>query len=651
MCGIAGFLTPGRGHSAQQLRALAISMAKAIAHRGPDDGGAWVDPAFGIALGHRRLSILDLSPLGHQPMHSADERYVIAFNGEIYNYRALRDELGSLGHRFRGHSDTEILLAALCQWGFAATLPRLNGMFAIALWDRQDGVLRLARDRLGEKPLYYGTSNGTHLFGSELKAIRAHPAFHGTLDRGALALYLQHNYVPSPYCIFEGFRKLIPGTYVTVTKAGFSAPVRYWSARQAALEGVADRLDLDDREATDHLDVLLRDAVRLRMESDVPLGAFLSGGIDSSTVVALMQAQSDRPVQTFSIGFHEARFNEADHAKAVAHHLRTSHTELYVRAEDAQAIVPSLPGIYDEPFADSSQIPTILVSQLARRSVTVSLSGDGGDEFFGGYPRYATSETLWNSIRRVPGPLRKPTARAICALPLQSLGGALRTPALERRAQKLSKMLVANRPHRMYTSLVSHWADRPATIYEAPPPPTALTDGDPSVEGLTFFEWMMYVDTLTYLPDDILTKVDRASMSVALEARVPLLDHRVLEFAWRLPLHMRRRHGQGKWLLRQVLYRYVPRALVERPKMGFGVPVGEWLRGPLRDWADNLLDEGRLRREGLLNVEAVREKWAEHLAGVRDWQSDLWVVLMLEAWLDAWPEVSSGANEAVRAHA
>ncbi len=647
MCGVTGFLVPG-GLDGPAAERTVGRMAATLAHRGPDDAGVWVDAEAGVALGHRRLAIIDLSPLGHQPMLSACGRYVVVYNGEIYNFRALRSRLEEEGERFRSQSDTEVLLAAVSRWGPAEALARFNGMFAFALWDRHARRLILARDRLGEKPLYYGWMGRTFLFGSELKALRAYPEFVGEVDRGALALYMRHNYVPAPYCIYRGVRKLPPAAWLSVEPGrpgDWPAPIPYWSLRAAAERGVAEPLEGSEEEAADELDALLRDAVRLRMVADVPLGAFLSGGIDSSTVVALMQAQSARPVRTFTIGFHVRAYNEAEHAKAVARHLGTDHTELYVTPEEALAVIPRLPALYDEPFADSSQVPTFLVAQMARRHVTVALSGDGGDELFGGYNRYFWGRDLWRRLGRLPAGLRRVAARGLTAVSPETWGRVLRglDPLVPRRLRtsnpgekvhKLAGVVAVENPTRLYLSLVSHW-DEPATVVlGAEEPPTPLTDAEqwPGFEDFTLR--MMYLDAVTYLPDDILVKVDRASMGVSLEARIPLLDHRVVEYAWRLPLSRKVQGGRGKALLRRVLYRYVPRELVERPKMGFGVPIDAWLRGPLREWAEDLLAEHRLRAEGYFDPGPIRLKWREHLAATRDWHYHLWDVLMFQAWLE-----------------
>ncbi|HAS50867.1 MAG TPA: asparagine synthase (glutamine-hydrolyzing) [Gammaproteobacteria bacterium] len=667
MCGLTGFWQAG-GCAAERATATLDSMATAIAHRGPDDRGLWFDTDAGIGLAHRRLSILDLSPAGHQPMSSASGRYVLVFNGEIYNHLDLRRELernhphpgpppsrgresslegeGSLG--WRGHSDTETLLAGFEVWGIAATLQRTIGMFAIAVWDRAERSLTLARDRLGEKPLYYGGQGDCFLFGSELKALRAHPAFNAAIDRDALSLFLRHNYIPTPHTIYQGIHKLPPGTLLTLSSAQRHtdhAPTPYWSLRDAVERGQAQPFQGTDAEAITALDDLLRDAVQRQQLADVPLGAFLSGGVDSSTIVALMQAQSSRPVKTFTIGFHETGYNEAHYAKAVARHLGTDHTELYVTPEQAQAVIPRLPTLYDEPFADSSQIPTFLVSELTRQQVTVSLSGDAGDELFGGYNRYLLAGSIWRKIRRLSPPLRTLVARSITALPPaawdRGCGALARVLPLRWRfslpgdkVHKLADILTAASPELIYRGLVSHWP-QPATVVIGATEPTTVLNQAAAWPNLDFEQRMLYLDTLSYLPDDILVKVDRAAMAVSLETRVPLLDHRVVEFAWRLPLAMKIRHGESKWILRQVLDRYVPRTLIERPKMGFGVPLDCWLRGPLREWAEDLLDENRLRQEGFFNPEPIRRKWAEHLTGTRNWQYHLWDVLMFQAWWES----------------
>jgi len=644
MCGICGYLAlnPTSGEA----YAVLGRMNRTLTHRGPDDEGYWAEEEAGIGLGHRRLSIVDLSPEGHQPMRSADGRYVLTFNGEVYNFQALRRELEHLGHGFRGHSDTEVMLAAITQWGVTAAIKRFVGMFAFALWDRQERELHLVRDRLGEKPLYYGWMGEVFLFGSTLKALQAHPAWRGEIDRDALALFMRHNYIPAPHTIYRGIYKLLPGTILTLPLADADRscspqPTPYWSARQVAEAGSAAPFTGSEAEAVEQLDRLLREAVAGQMVADVPLGAFLSGGVDSSTVVALMQAQSNQPVKTFTIGFDEPAYNEAKYAQAVARHLGTEHTELYVTPAEAMAVIPRLPTLYDEPFADSSQIPTFLVSQLTRRQVTVSLSGDGGDELFCGYNRYVGAQNAWNRIGWVPRRIRQAAAKGITK-GLPSAAGAKLTPGgsakfsevANGKLRELAKNLAVDHPELMYHRLVSHWPAPNALVLGASEPLTSLTDASQWARLPDFRQRMMYLDLVTYLPDDILAKVDRASMGVSLEARVPLLDHRVVEFAWRLPLSLKVRNGQRKWLLRQVLYKYVPASLIERPKTGFGIPIERWLRGPLRDWAEALLDERLLREEGFLNHQAVREKWDQHLSGNCNWAYALWSVLMFQAWLE-----------------
>lgn len=640
MCGIAGFLSVPSLKLGDE-RALRL-MVGALTHRGPDDQGEWLDPSAGVALGHRRLAVIDLSSAGHQPMTSHSGRFVVTYNGEIYNYADLRTELEGLGQapNWRGHSDTEVMLAAIDHWGVRGTLQRLNGMFALAVWDRARRVLTLARDRLGEKPLYYGRMGSTLLFGSELKALTAHPAFEQVVDRDALTLFLRHNYVPAPFSIWRGISKLPPAHAIEVGAAGqlIGEPFAYWDFRAIAEAGAADPLK-DTPELVDGLEELLRDAVRRRMEADVPLGAFLSGGVDSSAVVALMQAQSARPVRTFTIGFHDKGYNEAVHARAVADHLGTDHTELYVTPDDALSVIPRLSAIWDEPFSDSSQIPTYLVAELARRDVTVSLSGDGGDELFAGYDRYFRGSRIWKAMSGVPSGVRR-TAGALLSAPVteRALGGLARlmpgrTAQLSDRLPKLGQMLSESSPVALYERLVSHFKEPDRVVVGGSEPRSAVVDGMPGFAS--FLHSMMYIDTLTYLPDDILVKVDRATMAVSLESRVPLLDHRVVEFAWRVPISAKIRGGRGKHILREVLHRHVPAELIDRPKMGFGVPIELWLRGALRDWGEELLDESRLRNEGFFDPAPIRKLWTEHVSGQRRWHYYLWDVLMFQAWLEA----------------
>ena len=660
MCGIVGILDPSVGSEAG-LTGLVTRMSDCLSHRGPDDAGVWTDESLGVGLGHRRLSILDLSPTGHQPMASHSGRYVLSFNGEIYNYLDLRRELeaGDTTLRWRGHSDTEVMLEAVVRWGVVGALKRMSGMFALALWDRAESTLHIARDRLGEKPLYYGWLAGGFVFASELKALHLHPRWQGEIDRGALTLFLRYGFVPAPYSIYKGIRKLPPGAVLSVRPDGSSQQTVYWSAREVAEQGAATPFTGTETEATDVLERLLSRAVGRQMVADVPLGAFLSGGIDSSTVVALMQAQSDIAVKTFTIGFREAGHNEAEHAKAVARHLGTDHTELYVTPLEAMETIPRLPTLYDEPFSDASQIPTFLVARLARSKVTVSLSGDGGDELFGGYNRYFVGRRLWDGAGRIPRSLRRTAAAAITAVAPTSWDRVLdrlipvlpdhlhyRNPG--ERLHKLASVLAARDPDEIYRGLTSQWVDPASVVLAGSEPGAIATDRSQWPSLGDFTQRMMFLDLVTYLPDDILVKVDRAAMGVSLETRVPLLDPAVVEFAWRLPLAYKIRGGQGKWLLRQVLYRHVPRELIERPKSGFDVPIGSWIRGPLREWAESLLGESRLRREGYFNPARVRERWSQHLSGKRDWQQSLWGILMFQAWLESVGEGASAAQRTPR---
>ncbi|MDQ3565558.1 MAG: asparagine synthase (glutamine-hydrolyzing) [Pseudomonadota bacterium] len=652
MCGIAGYLQLS-GFSAEAGEAIARMMAKAIHHRGPDDSGIWLDAEAGVAFGHRRLSIVDLSPAGHQPMTSASGRWVIAFNGEIYNHADLRQALqaSAAAPAWRGHSDTETLLAGFEAWGIENTLQRCVGMFALALWDRTERQLHLMRDRLGEKPLYYGWAGDALVFGSELKALRAHPSWRGEVDRDVLTLFFRHNYIPAPYSIYKGVWKLSPGTWRTVSqddvrRRQLPAPNVYWSVLAAAARAREEPFSHGDAAALVELERISGKAIALQRISDVPVGAFLSGGVDSSAIVALMQAQSSRRVRTFTIGFAEAGYNEAGYAKAVARHLGTDHTELYVSPKEAQAVIPRLPAIYDEPFSDSSQIPTFLVAQHARQHVTVSLSGDAGDELFGGYNRYFLARDLRRKLMCMPRSMRRRLAQAVGACPpwlldalLRPLGAVVpyfRVSQPSDKAYNAAEVLALADDGALYRRLVSHWKDPSSLVLGAREPATLLDELlMRSGVASTFEQWMMTTDTLTYLPDNILVKVDRAAMAVSLETRAPFLDHRLVEFVLSLPLPMKIRDGQGKWLLRQMLYKYVPKTLIERPKMGFGVPIDSWLRGPLRDWAEGQLDDARLRREGFLDPAPIRRKWEEHQSGARNWQYYLWDVLMFQAWLEA----------------
>lgn len=637
----------GRG----EIAGILAEMNRSIRYRGPDHSDIWIDDSARVAFAHNRLAILDLSPAGNQPMTSVTGRYVIIYNGEIYNHEDIRAELTGGGHSYNwnGHSDTETLLAAIETWGVRGALDRSTGMFAFALWDRRERALTLARDRLGEKPLYYGRQHaaGPFLFGSELKALAVHPQFRRDVDRGALALLLRYNDIPVPFSIYRGISKLPPGTFLTLHNDAAEPLVeQYWSGAVVAEHGVANPLELSDDEAVDELERRLDAAISRQMIADVPLGAFLSGGIDSSTVVAVMQKLSSRPVKTFTIGFHEAGFNEAEHAKAVARHLRTEHTELYVTAAEAQAVIPKLPQIYDEPFADSSQIPTHLVSALAREHVTVSLSGDGGDELFGGYNRYLFTSQLWGKISSIPKPVRVAAARMMTVVPASAwtkfgdaavkvLPKIARMNRLGDKVHKGAPLLHSDSVGDLYGRMLSLWRLPEGVVVDSTEPMTQATGLTPPLAGLDGIERMMALDMLGYLVDDILVKVDRAAMAVSLETRVPFLDHDVVEFAWRLPFRMKIRNGETKWILRQLLYRHVPKELIERPKMGFGIPIGQWLRGPLRDWAEALLDERRLRDEGFFQAEPIRQMWEAHVSGKINDEYRLWGVLMFQSWLEA----------------
>lgn len=663
MCGFTGSLCLNSNNNIEE---ITRNMTETIHHRGPDNAGVWVDNSVGLALGHRRLSIVDLSPAGHQPMESAGGRYVLVFNGEIYNHFVLRKELEVVSRQsivWRGYSDTETLLGCFEAWGVEETLNRTVGMFAIALWDKEERKLYLARDRMGEKPLYYGWVAGasnasTFVFGSELKALKAYPRFDNAISRDALSLYLQYNYVPTPHSIYENIYKLEPGCCLSLTAAAAVTPLsvapvvdaeydgltlhRWWSLADAVKDGSKYSIQNED-DAIEGLDTRLRDSIRLQSIADVPLGAFLSGGIDSSAIVALMQSEAVSPVKTFTIGFAESEHNEAVYAKEVARHLGTEHTELYLSSNDALEVIPRLPELYDEPFADSSQIPTFLVSQMAKQHVTVALSGDGGDELFGGYNRYLWSRRLWDKFSWLPFAARSALGRLLLSQPAGRIDHLAQflfrfvsrdgVSLLGVKVHKVAELLLhARNLDDLYRSVISTWNS---------PLPVAAGHADlfdrlsevPDFNSAE--ERMMYLDSMSYLPDDILCKVDRAAMGVGLETRVPFLDHRVVEYAWQLPLSMKIKDGQGKWLLRQLLYQHVPKELIERPKQGFGIPLAEWLRGPLRDWAEALLDEQRLKQEGYFDPEPIRYKWNQHLAGKGNWQHHLWSVLMFQAWLEA----------------
>ncbi|SDO28760.1 asparagine synthase (glutamine-hydrolyzing) [Vreelandella arcis] len=649
MCGIVGFWH----RDSVALDSVITRMCERIDHRGPDDTGYWIDQSSGLALGHTRLSILDLSSAGHQPMLSACDRYTLVYNGEIYNHLTLRAQLQveESDHTWRGHSDTETLLACIAAWGIEQTLKAAVGMFSIALWDKQEQVLTLARDRMGEKPLYWGWCDDVLLFGSELKALKAHPAFKSEIDRNALTLFLRHCYIPAPYSIYKGIQKLLPGHFIRIPLSGHSTAskaleaVPYWRLNDAVECGLSNPFTGSPESAVDELESQLTASIGDQMLSDVPLGAFLSGGVDSSTIVALMQAQSKRPVRTFTIGFDKGGYNEAVHAKAVAKHLGTDHSELYVSSDDALAVIPKLSSMYCEPFGDSSQIPTYLVSQMAKQHVTVSLSGDGGDELFGGYNRYMAAYKVWYPVQHLPLFARRAVAGLLRSLPSTTwdrlfdwaspvLPKSLQLSIPGEKARKLADVLALSNGHDFYRQLTSHWTDPSSVVIGSTEPNTLITNSDSWPVTDCLEHAMMAMDAQTYMAEDILTKVDRAAMASSLETRVPMLDHRLVEMAWRMPIDFKIRDGQGKWLLRQVLYRHVPKELIERPKMGFGVPLDSWLRGPLKDWAEELLNERRLQMEGFFHPEPIRKMWAEHLSGKHNWQYHLWNVLMFQAWLE-----------------
>ncbi len=653
MCGITGYIdTSSNVPFPDAIKA----MTNTITHRGPNDSGYWENSSLGIAFGHRRLSILDVSPDGHQPMLSQSRRYVIIFNGEIYNYQLIRLELEKNGHHFKGRSDTEVMLAAIEEWGLNEAIQKFNGMFAFALWDSKTELLHLARDRIGEKPLYYGWSGGAFLFGSELKALKAHPKFQAAISKGALALTLRHSYVPTPWSIYRKIFKLIPGSILSIKvnqcrdcpsdfspfpdKSGNGlSPITFWSVENALNKGRLDPFVGDEELASHELEKLLYDSVGIRMVADVPLGAFLSGGIDSSAIVALMQAQSTRPVRTFSIGFRENEYDESVYARQVANHLGTEHTELYVDPQDALNVIPFLPTMFDEPFSDSSQIPTYLVSKLCSDKVTVSLSGDGGDELFGGYERYSWANKMWPVIGKVPLNVRQHSSRAIEFLSgFQNLGNSevksYRTK-VGQKMQTLASVLKAESKQQLYQNLMSHWSGVDELVIDYERLPTTFDKYSDSTASHDYLSDMMSTDMISYLPDDILVKVDRASMAASLETRAPFLDHRLIEFSLALPSHLKINGGITKRVLRRLLYRHIPKTLIDRPKMGFAIPIDRWLRGELREWAENLISERKLKDQGLFHSEPIRKKWKEHMSGARDWQHYLWDVIMVQAWLEA----------------
>ena len=648
MCGINGFYSLSSFSSNDVI----IKMNSAISHRGPDTNGFWSDKKSGIVLGHQRLSIIDLSDAGNQPMKSNSSRYILTYNGEVYNHLEIRKELEKINPsiKWRGNSDTETLLEAIDFWGIEITLKKIQGMFAFGLWDQKKRCLILARDRIGEKPLYYGWqgegNKKSFLFGSELKALKVHPEFNGKINRDAIALQLRHNYIPAPYSIYEDIYKLQPGHYLKfkesdLTKNLLPNPKTYWSFTETVFSGNNNQLTISESHIQEDLEKYLQSSVRKQMISDVPLGAFLSGGIDSSTIVALMQSQSTNPIKTFTIGFNEDEYSEAKYAKKIAKHLGTDHTELYISSKEAIEVIPKLPIIYDEPFSDSSQIPTFLISQLAKKDVTVALSGDGGDELFCGYNRYVMSEKFWNIFRLMPQSFRKIFSSGLQSISTENwttisklLPGLKKYSNFGDKIHKGANVLKAKTSHELYYMLCSHWQNPTEAVINSKESGTLLTEFKPDFQGLNNQQQMMVLDFLTYLPDDILVKVDRAAMASSLETRIPFLDHNLIEYVWRISHSLKFKKGEGKWILKQILNKYVPKHLTDRPKMGFGIPIGAWLRGPLRDWAENLLDQKRLQQEGYFNSKLIRDKWTEHLSCKRDWQYDLWNVLMFQAWID-----------------
>lgn len=650
MCGIAGFWSKS---SNKNIEIIIKEMTHTIKHRGPDDEGIWINENDSIALGHKRLSIVDLSPNGHQPMVSQNERYVITFNGEIYNFQKIRLEIENISRekgytiKFKGTSDTEVILAAVEVYGLQKAIARFKGMFAFSIYDRKEKKLYLVRDRLGEKPLYYGYINSDFIFASELKAICSYQSFNREIDRDVLALYFRHNYIPAPYSIYKGIYKLLPGTILTIENLDgrLAEPEQYWSAKETVINGMESPFGGSNQEALEYLEALLKDSIKGQMVADVPLGAFLSGGIDSSLVVALMQAQSSNPVKTFTIGFNEDKYNEAKEAKRVATYLGTDHTELYVQPKEAMGVINDMPILYDEPFADSSQIPTFLVSKLAKSHVTVSLSGDGGDELFGGYSRYLFTENIWRKIGWLPSNLRSNISNIVKVISPHTWDQIfnLLSPFIPTKhrvslfGDKIYKMadVIGNKNvNEIYRSVISLWKNPGLLVLNSLEPDTLISKTATGDYFKDIKVLMMYLDMVTYLPDDILVKVDRAAMGVSLESRVPFLDHKIVEFAWQLPISLKIKNGQGKWPLRQILYKYVPKELIDRPKMGFGVPIDEWLKGPLKDWAETLLNEKRLISEGFLNPEPIKGKWIEHQKGYNNWQYYLWTVLMFQSWLE-----------------
>jgi len=646
MCGIVGFWQRGRSYGVDDMHQIVDQMAKALVHRGPDNRGCWVEEEMGLAFGHMRLSILDISEQGHQPMESHNGRYVIVYNGEIYNFLELRDDLEKRGCRFKGTSDTEVILAAIEEWSLEKAVQSFDGMFSFAVWDKEKKSLHLCRDRIGEKPLYYGWHNNIFFFSSELKALHRHPLFSPDIDLDALNLYVRLNYIPAPFTIYQSIQKLEPGTIFSLSWPRFHTKmIPYWSAYDVVNESLKNQIGSSEDEVIEHLDDILRRSVKSRLVSDVPVGAFLSGGIDSSTIVALMQAQSSIPVKTFTVGFFEEDYNEADYAKKVASHLGTDHTEIFVTEKEAMDVIPRLPQLFDEPFSDSSQIPTFLISQLARSEVSVSLSGDGGDEIFGGYNRHIWNHSYWDKIVRWPISVRRFISKTGQILPISILDNIykkleflipreLRISYPGDKIHKFLSVLILENSFQLYERLINETSGINLFQFERSNSSLMKNKLDVWSHFSNSTDAMMYLDLITYLPDDILVKVDRASMGVSLESRAPFLDHKVVELAWKIPREMKIRNGQGKWILRKLLYNYVPEDLFDRPKTGFGVPIEKWLKTSLRGWAESLLEGSKMLSDGFFNPNIVRGMWNEHLNGTRNRQHVMWNILMFQAWFE-----------------
>ena len=647
MCGLAGFIDNNRSRSSESLEALSHKMCSTLINRGPDDFGSWVDEKSGIAMSHRRLAIQDTTLAGHLPMVSKSGRYIIVYNGEIYNYKTLREELKKAGYFFRSQSDTEVLLAAIEIWGLSAALDKFVGMFAFALWDKNNHRLYLVRDRLGEKPLYYGIFGNVILFGSELKAFEVHDSFVKSINRDAISLLLRYNYIPAPYSIYDKIYKIKPGTFLEIKVENHkisTTEYTYWAYKNFVMSEGIDNKIYNYKEAKLSIKDALTESIRSQMIADVPLGAFLSGGIDSSLIVSIMQSLSPDPIKTYTIGFDHSEYNEANDAKSIANYLGTDHTELYVTASQALNVIPKIPNIFDEPFADSSQIPTYLISKLASSNVTVSLSGDGGDELFGGYNRYYKGYSAWKNFSRMPYPINYIFSEIICSINPEKwnflynhfgkyISDEKNYKNIGDKLYKMADIIKINNPQDMYLSLVSFWNNTEQIVLNSSEPMSTPRDYDNWVENLDDRENMMFLDTISYLPDDILTKVDRSSMAVSLESRTPFLNHSLVELSQRIPIELKIKDGKGKWILRNILNDFIPANFIDKPKTGFGIPIAEWLRGPLKEWAEALIDSSRLKHDGYFNAELVTNMWDKHLNKSRNYGHHLWSILMFQAWL------------------